>query len=100
MVRATARNNENGLLIDKTKLPGTESVYRKLGQTLCSEANEIKDGDSVHTRFVVDVLSGTSAGDQRHLPGQHETATVHQPSANFHSEFIAPCFTLAVSALG
>ena len=62
MVRATARENENELLIDETKLSGTESVYRRLGRILGSEANEAKDGDPVHTRFVVDVLSGTSAG--------------------------------------
>jgi patatin-related protein len=62
MVRATARKNENELLIDEEHLSGTERVYRRLGRILGSEAEEGTDEGPVHTRFIVDVLSGTSAG--------------------------------------
>lgn len=47
MVRATARNSSGGYSI--TNPQGTEVVYRALGETL-------------RARFVVDILSGTSAG--------------------------------------
>jgi len=52
MVRATARKrNDDGSFGDYfiEKPEGTEAVYRTLGELL-------------HTRFVVDILSGTSAG--------------------------------------
>ena len=53
LVRATAtRYNPEGqdaYVIPRSELKGTESVYRDLGQKL-------------HARFVVDILSGTSAG--------------------------------------
>jgi patatin-related protein len=62
MVRATARKNENELLIDEGDLSGTERVYRRLGRILGSEVEEVTDEDPVHTRFIVDVLAGTSAG--------------------------------------
>jgi patatin-related protein len=62
MVRATARKNENELLIDEGDLSGTERVYRRLGRILGSEVEEVTNEDPVHTRFIVDVLAGTSAG--------------------------------------
>jgi patatin-related protein len=62
MVRATARKNENELLIDEGDLSGTERVYRRLGRILGSEGEEVNDVTPVHARFIVDVLSGTSAG--------------------------------------
>jgi patatin-related protein len=51
MVRATARkiNNENSYLLDVNELSETEKIYRRLGEDL-------------QTRFVIDILSGTSAG--------------------------------------
>lgn len=59
MVRATATTSDGtALLVDEPS--GTESVYRELGTILGCEDGE-KTG-SVRTRFVVDILSGTSAG--------------------------------------
>lgn len=49
MVRATARDINGVYLIPEGELRSTEPVYRKLGEAL-------------RTRFVVDILSGTSAG--------------------------------------
>ncbi len=51
MVRATARqiDDENRYLLSWDELSGTEKVYRRLGESL-------------RTRFVIDILSGTSAG--------------------------------------
>jgi patatin-related protein len=51
MVRATARqiDNEDCYLLSADELSGTEKVYRRLGESL-------------RTRFVIDILSGTSAG--------------------------------------
>ncbi|MBI3170555.1 MAG: patatin-like protein [Chloroflexi bacterium] len=49
MVRATARKKDGAYLIPAKKLRSTEPIYRKLGEAL-------------KTRFVVDILSGTSAG--------------------------------------
>lgn len=67
MVRATAGDDGAPLLPDSV-LAGTERVYRKLGQILFHGR---KPGDPppadlsttpVRTRFVIDILSGTSAG--------------------------------------
>ena len=51
--------------IPSNELSGTERVYRKLGQLLGSDrhsAAELSDDDPILTRFVIDVLSGASAG--------------------------------------
>src|SRR3712207_3269199 len=69
MVRATAADErgEDTLLPDE-ELRGTERVYRQLGQILGWEgegAQKLPDLDTptpIHTRFTVDILSGTSAG--------------------------------------
>ena len=51
MVRATARrlDNEDRYLLEWIELDNTEKIYRRLGESL-------------RTKFVVDILSGTSAG--------------------------------------
>ena len=49
LVRATARREDGGYLLAPKDLHGAEFIYRALGETL-------------KTRFVVDILSGTSAG--------------------------------------
>ncbi|MEJ2502904.1 MAG: patatin-like protein, partial [Gemmatimonadota bacterium] len=75
LVRATAPSEHGG---GYARRPGSpvEAVYRKLGQMLvggraATDAWEVRDGRAVHrggeeppirTRFVVDVISGTSAG--------------------------------------
>jgi patatin-related protein len=50
----------------RTELAPTEKVYRKLGQMLASgeKLPDIlpKDDDPIRTRFVIDILSGSSAG--------------------------------------
>jgi patatin-related protein len=70
MVRATApevathRGPTKALLAAKG-LEGSERVYRKLGQMIGTEDKalaDIKDSDPIRRRFVVDILSGTSAG--------------------------------------
>lgn len=69
LVRATAPDpdNENKLRHSDDDLVGTERVYRKLGRML-SRVGEVRDpekvgsGDPITTRFVVDILSGSSAG--------------------------------------
>lgn len=57
MVRSTAvedRNTNSPMLND---LKGTETIYRELAHLLSDE----RDG-GVHVRFVIDIISGTSAG--------------------------------------
>jgi patatin-related protein len=71
-VRATAPEmppNDAGysdrLLLADEKLVATEPVYRRLGQFLSWDGDIGTPGDAsspVTTRFVVDILSGTSAG--------------------------------------
>ena len=67
LVRATApKNGDSGkALFSDGELTPTEKVYRKLGQMI-SRGEEIKGGvspqDAIKTRFVIDILSGTSAG--------------------------------------
>jgi hypothetical protein len=71
LVRATAPahmySQSNDLsLKDKVFYPDeqldeTERVYRRLGQMLGLDATA-PGGDTVRTRFVVDIISGTSAG--------------------------------------
>jgi patatin-related protein len=64
MVRATAGPGDGEPRVEEPR--GTESVYRELGQILGREATDVNEkpdpSEPIHTRFVVDVLSGTSAG--------------------------------------
>ncbi|MGA1790556.1 MAG: patatin-like protein [bacterium] len=63
MVRSTApdpKNRDMPLLSDE-ELTGTEPVYRELGRMLGREGEE-GPGNPIRTRFMVDILSGTSAG--------------------------------------
>jgi patatin-related protein len=71
LVRATApckptRETPRYALLNEEDLRGTERVYRKLGQLVeygqPTEAGDPDPGDPIRTRFVVDVLSGSSAG--------------------------------------
>ena len=81
LVRATAQvgedANKNGLALPFEELGGTERVYRKLSYLLAekdptsktdSSESIAKSGEharsdaNVRTRFVVDIISGTSAG--------------------------------------
>jgi patatin-related protein len=73
LVRATATGGEDRLgpgdrrpLVEPGNLRGTEAVYRELGQRLCRVgpplARELGPREPVMTSFVIDVLSGTSAG--------------------------------------
>jgi patatin-related protein len=62
LVRSTAREAWNGsgegtFLFNSNQCDGTEKVYRKVAQFL-SGASE----DGNHLRFIVDIVSGTSAG--------------------------------------
>jgi len=84
-VRSTAEQSDDKVALlpsntstaddNEPKLSGTERVYRKLGYIL-SESNrdlstqerldrankQLADNEPIRTRFVVDILSGTSAG--------------------------------------
>jgi patatin-related protein len=55
-----------GAAVPERRLVGSEKVYRKLGQILPladgAQAALPQPGDPIRTRFVVDILSGTSAG--------------------------------------
>ena len=71
MVRATAPSKPSHeapgepLLKPEELRRGSERVYRKLGQMLADQPRpfaEIKDDDPIRRRFMVDILSGTSAG--------------------------------------
>ncbi|MBD2440545.1 patatin-like protein [Nostoc sp. FACHB-110] len=74
LVKATAPDPENTKNLAKftdKELTGSGRVYRKLGQLLGSEfsdenkrkeLSEITQTTSISTRFVIDILSGTSAG--------------------------------------
>src|SRR5881227_1467891 len=71
LVRATAPERPPALTPDQVLLAdrdlrGTEPVYRTLGQLLAhgeaSGDTEPGPGDDIRTRFVVDILSGSSAG--------------------------------------
>ena len=68
LVRATAadpQDRNQPLLLDE-QLTGTERVYRRAAQLLGRERDGVKravtDDDPIRARFVVDILSGTSAG--------------------------------------
>jgi hypothetical protein len=67
MAKATAPEG-GGVAIAKEKLSASARFYRRLGQYLDSDSMdaallfEDSETDKIRTRFVVDVLSGTSAG--------------------------------------
>jgi hypothetical protein len=69
MVRATAPTSPSSNTPLLTTLSSSEKVYRKLGQIMGNLArspalmhDSLKDDDPIVTRFIIDVLSGTSAG--------------------------------------
>src|SRR5205823_2616767 len=71
LVRATAPKSddpdETELLLGEKELTGAGKVYRRLGQYLHGDRAQLEspsknDSAPVKTRFVVDVISGTSAG--------------------------------------
>ncbi len=74
MVRASAADRDGHALLSKAQLTGTERVYRTLAQLLSRGTTpdepppgvdgpiSVEDDAPLQTRFVVDVLSGTSAG--------------------------------------
>ncbi len=67
LVRATAPadpDNPDQPLLLNAELRGTERVYRTLGQMLTGHQplTDVGESDPIRTRFVIDVLSGTSAG--------------------------------------
>jgi patatin-related protein len=68
MVRATAADPHKGeefLLLPDEELSGTERVYRQLGRMLGEgeqKGKPLRPKDPVRTSFVVDILSGSSAG--------------------------------------
>ena len=67
LVRATApKGDDSGTaLFSDAELSPTEKVYRKLGQMIRrgeKVKQEVSPRDAIRTRFVIDILSGTSAG--------------------------------------
>jgi patatin-related protein len=69
MVRATAPQGVDGqartVAVAEAELVGTEKVYRLLGQLLEGDGRMPKDidaGDPIVRRFVIDIMSGSSAG--------------------------------------
>ena len=68
LVRSTAADpaDPNRLLLPDVALKGTEKVYRKAAQLIGRERDGVvrpwTDNDPIRARFVVDILSGTSAG--------------------------------------
>jgi patatin-related protein len=66
LVRATARNPEDFTTPYHPEVTGTEAVYRHIGQLLGRKGLDggrpWTKGDPIRTRFVIDILSGTSAG--------------------------------------
>ncbi len=63
LVRATApaEGKDKELYLADEKLAGSERTYRELGRTL-GFSPQSGEGGPVRTRFVVDIISGTSAG--------------------------------------
>jgi patatin-related protein len=63
MVRATAPKEPGSTepLLTPDTITGSEAVYRKLAQYLDQRRGET-DSNTIRTRFIVDVISGTSAG--------------------------------------
>jgi patatin-related protein len=67
MVRATAAkpDDESTPLIPNSDLSEAEKVYRRLAQIIDRKDGVMRGGDDlgpIRTRFVIDILSGTSAG--------------------------------------
>ena len=68
LVRSTAPNaDKSGLAVDDSDLTPVEAVYREIGRrrvgdTYWNPLDDAELGEGVETRFVVDILSGTSAG--------------------------------------
>src|SRR5947208_1604568 len=71
IVRATAPltddPDETRALLEDEKLTGAEKVYRKLGRYLREDhknfwSDKLDPAAPIKTRFVVDIISGTSAG--------------------------------------
>jgi patatin-related protein len=63
LVRSTARSVAGGSTAKEVgELTGTERVYRKLSQMLVGGAPKDEATAPIRTRFVVDILSGSSAG--------------------------------------
>jgi patatin-related protein len=69
LVRATAPavaadQESRPALLAPNELSGSERIYRKLGQICGAKAStsSVKPSDPIRRRFVVDILSGTSAG--------------------------------------
>ena len=66
LVRATARDRRgNKMLFPEDQLSATEVVYRKIARQLDEQSGlqpTIRADDVTRTRFVVDIISGTSAG--------------------------------------
>jgi patatin-related protein len=65
MVRATAAAGENGAALKYDELSGSERVYRKLSYLLAGETDlqqKLESNADIPTGFVIDIISGTSAG--------------------------------------
>ena len=64
MVRATARGapDSGAMLFPQDKLSPSEVIYREIAQLLDRQAGLEGRADLTRTRFVVDIISGTSAG--------------------------------------
>jgi predicted acylesterase/phospholipase RssA len=68
LVRSTAPNaDKSGLAVGDSDLTAIEAVYREIGRrrvgdTFWNPLDAAGLGEGVETRFVVDILSGTSAG--------------------------------------
>ena len=64
MVRATARSGPGSgtMLFSQDKLSPSEMIYREIAQLLDRQAGLEGTADLTRTRFVVDIISGTSAG--------------------------------------
>src|SRR5262252_786798 len=66
LVRATAPSPDGSLLLEDAVLTPTERVYRKLAQIIgrpaADDTGVWQPDSAVRARFVIDVISGTSAG--------------------------------------
>ncbi len=65
LIRATAPelDSEDQLLHDENDLTSTEHLYRQLGRMYGEPTVDVEDnGVPVRTRFIVDIISGSSAG--------------------------------------
>ena len=67
LVRATAQNGDGKALLSDGELSGSERVYRKLSYLLADDSDDDrseqeKQSGPIPTRFVVDTITGASAG--------------------------------------